>query len=171
MARRRAAPPDPYEHGFEVAQRRRLNLRELDEDSPYGAPKRPPRISWKWLLALLAVVLMLGIGRSITARNATALKANCSKVQIGLGETSLRTHGPQLLHWAVTGAPGTRFVVAIGDPGTAAHQSTTVQTMPRACIARGEFGVLVPPGHYPVSVTRVGDSAPAASKTVSITAH
>ena len=152
---------DPYEHGFEVAQRRRLDL----PPEPLIPPdrkrwQRPGRLGWQVIVVALAVVVLLGIGRAVTARNATGLKADCSRLQLAVAEKSLTSRGPQLLHWAVTGPKGTRFQVAIQPPDGLVHaQLSPAQTMSDGCLARGQFGVLVPPGSYQVVYLRLDGQA------------
>jgi hypothetical protein len=144
---------DPYERGFEVAQRRRVDLRE----PPPDVVRRPPRMSWKVVLGALAVVVLIAVGRGISARDATSLHASCTKAQLALGEKSVPSRGPQLLHWAATVPAGTRFLVAVDAAGHSGHaQQSPVQVMGQACLARGQFGVLVPPGHYTVALVQVG---------------
>ena len=148
---------DPYEHGFEVAQRRRMHLPPEPLTSPgRGRWQRPGRVGWQVLLVALGVVVLLAVGRAVTARNATGLKADCSRLQLATAETSVQSRGPQLLHWAVTGPRGTRFQVAIQPPDGLLHaQFSPAQSMPGGCLARGQFGVLVPPGRYEVVYLRL----------------
>jgi hypothetical protein len=152
---------DPFEHGFEVAQRRRLNLPpDLPPDLPPGHRKRwqrPSRISWQVIVVALGVVVLLAIGRAVTSRNATGLKADCTKFQLAVAEKSLTSRGAALLHWAATAPAGTRFTVTIDRPDGDSNghaQQTPTQTMGRGCLAHGQFGVLVPPGRYNVSLVR-----------------
>ena len=169
---------DPYEHGFEVAQRRRLNLPPEPPPQVRKRWQRPGRIGWQVIVVALGVVVLLAVGRAVTARNATGLKADCSKFQIAVAEKTVRSRGPELLHWAVTAPAGSHFTVAIDRPagGPNGHeQGTPLQTMDRDCLAKGQFGVLVPPGRYYVSVNRpVGGPPPAeermAYRTVTVTA-
>jgi hypothetical protein len=54
----------------------------------------------------------------------------------------------------------------------AAGQASRLQTMGHGCLGHGAFGVLLPPGTYPVTLFRVdasGSVAPAASTTVRVT--
>jgi hypothetical protein len=146
---------DPYEHGFEVAQRRRLHL---PLDPPPESRKRwqrPGRLGWQVLVVALGVVVLLAVGRAITARNATRLKPSCSQLQLAVAETSVVSRGAGLLHWAVTGPAGMTFQVAIEPPGGRSHaQISPAQVMPAQCLARGQFGVLVPAGRYTVVYIR-----------------
>ena len=120
---------DPYERGFEVARRGRLDLPP--------EPTRDERTRWQrpgWQVTLLAlgVVVLLAVGKSVTARNATGLKANCAKFQLAVAEKSVPSHGDSPLHWAATAPAGTRFVVAIDKPAGSANgheQVTRVETM------------------------------------------
>ena len=167
---------DPYEHGFEVAQRRRLHL-PPEPMVPPGNKRwqRPGRVGWQTLVVTLGVVVLIAIGRAVTAQHATGLKANCSREQISIAEKSVQSRGSALLHWAVTAAPGTRFVVAIDRPEgsvNAHEQATTEQSMSKGCLAEGQFGVLVPPGTYNVSLVLFDGAAErrAAFRTVTVTA-
>ena len=167
---------DPFEHGFEVAQRRRLDLPLEPINDERRRWQRPGRIGWQVIVAALGVVVLVAIGRSVTARNATGLKANCTKFQLAAGEKSVPSRSATLLHWAATAPAGTRFVVAIdraGSAATAHAQATPVQTMGSGCLAHGQFGVLVPPGSYRLTLIRAGDAAnadePVASRPVTVT--
>ena len=147
---------DPFERGFEVAQRRRLDLppEPTDERKRW---QRPGRIGWQVIVGALAVVLLLAVGRAVTARNATGLKADCTRMQLAVAEKSVQSRGSSLLHWAVTAPAGTRFAVSINPRGPSvngAEQSTPEQTMSKGCLAHGQFGVLVPPGSYRVNLVR-----------------
>jgi len=53
----------------------------------------------------------------------------------------------------------------------AAGQASRLETMGRGCLGRGSFGVLLPPGTYPVTLFRVDGSAVSAvaSTTVRVT--
>jgi len=148
---------DPFERGFEVAQRRRLDLPPEPVDDERKRRQRPGRLGWQVILIALGVVVLLAVGRSVTARNATALKADCTKFQLAVGEKSVVSRGPALLHWAVTAPAGARFSVAISKPQGSVNgqeQGTRELVMGKGCIARGAFGVLVPPGHYLVELLR-----------------
>lgn len=148
---------DPYEHGFEVAQRRRLDLPTDPIRDERKRWQRPGRIGWQVILVALGVVVLLAVGRAVTARNATHLRADCTRFQLAIAETSLQSRGAGLLHWAVTAPAGTRFVVAIDRPpgGDGRHEQVTpVETMGSGCLAHGQFGVLVPPGSYQVGLVR-----------------
>jgi hypothetical protein len=148
---------DPFEHGFEVAQRRRLDLPLEPMRDERRRWQRPGRIGWQVIVAALGVVVLVAVGRAATARNATGLKANCAKFQIAVGEKSVPSRGATLLHWAVTAPADTRFAVAIDRPGGDANghaQVAPVQTMGKGCLAHGQFGVLVPPGSYLLSLLR-----------------
>jgi hypothetical protein len=177
-------PSDPYEHGFEAVQRQRMPLPDLSPDGTGLKP--PPRASWKWVLGGLAIVAAVGIGRGVAVTNGSALKANCHRPQISLAEKTVTSKGSGLLHWSVTAAPGTRFVVAINaasvvaSGGTVAATAKTsgatqvsrTQTMSGGCLAHGMFGVLVAPGTYPVTMFGISgsDPGPLASTTVRVTA-
>ena len=169
---------DPYEHGFEVAQRRRLDLPPEPLHDEHKRWQRPGRVGWQVLVVALGVVVLLAVGRAVTSRNATGLKADCSRFQLAVAEKSVTSRGSTLLHWAVTAPAGTHFTVAIDNPqgGPNPHaQDTPLQTMGHECLARGQFGVLVPPGHYNVSLNRpVGGPVPAeermAYRSVTVTA-
>jgi hypothetical protein len=180
-------PPDPFEHGFEVAQRRRLDLPPVDlPPEPGRRWQRPARLGWRVLLLLLAVVVLLGIGRAVTARNSTGLRSDCSRVQLALAEHSVVSRSSTLLHWAATAPVGTRYVVAVNAqsvdvavgpptavPKTGPHaQVSSVQTMGTGCLTTGEFGVLVPPGDYDVTLFRVDgtQATPVVTKQVTVTA-
>jgi hypothetical protein len=146
---------DPFEHGFEVAQRRRLDLPPEPTKEERKRWQRPGRTGWQVIVFALAIVLLLSIGKAVTARNATGLKGDCSRFQLAVAEKSVQSRGAALLHWATTAPAGTRFVVAIdktGAPVTEHEQATPPQTMPSGCLAHGQFGVLVPPGTYRVDV-------------------
>ena len=151
---------DPFERGFDSAQRRRLDLPPEPTKDERKRWQRPGRLGWQVIVGALGVVLLLSIGRAVTARNATGLKADCKRFQLAVGEKSVVSRGPTLLHWAVTAPVGTRYVVAIAKPGGSAHgqeQGTREQVMGSGCLAHGQFGVLVPPGHYLVELLRVGN--------------
>jgi hypothetical protein len=151
---------DPYEHGFEVAQRRRLDLPLEPPPEERKRWQRPGRLGWQVVVVALGVVVLLAVGRAVTARNATGLKASCSRLQLAVAEKTVRSRGPELLHWAVTGPKGIRFMVAIQPPDGLLHaQISPTQTMPGGCIARGQFGVLVPPGRYEVVFMRLDGEA------------
>jgi len=148
---------DPFEHGFEVAQRRRLDLPLEPMQDERRRWQRPGRIGWQVIVAALAVVVLVAVGKAATARNSTGLKANCAKFQLAAGEKSVPSRGATLLHWAATAPAGTRFVVAIDRPGGDANghaQVTPVQTMAKGCLAHGQFGVLVPAGRYRLTLLR-----------------
>jgi hypothetical protein len=181
-----ASPPDPFEHGFEVAQRRRLALPPVDvPPEPGGRWQRPARFGWRVVVALLAIVVLLGIGRAMTARNSTGLKSDCSRVQLALGDSSVASRSSTLLHWAATAPVGTKFVVAINArtldattmPPTATPATGTqtqvgpVQTMGSGCLTTGQFGVLMPPGHYDVTLFRLDgtQATPVATRPVTVT--
>ena len=155
---------DPYEQGFEVAQRRRLNLPPEPPPEERKRWQRPSRIGWQVIVVALGVVVLLAIGRAVTSRNATGLKADCTRFQIAVAEKSVTSRGSTLLHWAVTAPAGTHFTVAIDKPAgsvTGHEQQTPLQTMSRDCLAHGQLGVLVPPGRYNVSLVRpVGGPVP-----------
>jgi hypothetical protein len=164
---------DPYEHGFEVAQRRRLNL-PVDPPAEHRKRwQRPGRLGWQVLVVALGVVVLLAIGRAMTARNATGLKADCNRAQLAVAEKTVVSRGPALLHWAATAPSGTRFFVAITPVGSSTPaQATPMETMTGKCLARGEFGVLVAPGRYVVRLIRlVGPTeTTVASRPVTVTA-
>ena len=151
---------DPFERGFEVAQRRRLDLPPEPTKDERKRWQRPGRLGWQVIVGALGLVLLVAIGRAVTARNATGLKADCKRFQLAVGEKTVASRGPTLLHWAVTAPAGTRFIVAIAKPGGSAQgqaQGTHEQVMSGECLAHGQFGVLVPPGHYVVELRRVVD--------------
>jgi hypothetical protein len=163
---------DPYEHGFEVAQRRRLDLPPEPEPERHSRWQRPGRVGWQVLVVLLGIVVLVAIGRAMTARNATNLRADCTHMRLAVAEDSVVSRGSSLLHWAATAPSGTRFVVAIDPAGSARHaQVTPAQSMGGGCLARGEFGVLVPPGDYDVTLLRLdGDTeTKMATRSVSVT--
>ncbi|MDQ1684354.1 MAG: hypothetical protein QOC82_1091 [Frankiaceae bacterium] len=179
-----APPPDPYEYGFDVAQRRRQPLPEMPEE-----PRRRfggiSRDTWKWTLGALAVLTTIAITRGVQATREGSLKPNCGRFQVKVAEHSVVSRGGQLLRWSATSAPGVRYVVAVnatsvtleGTVATAvpavgaAGQASRLETMGRGCLGRGSFGVLLPPGTYPVTLFRVDGSAvrPVASTTVKVT--
>jgi hypothetical protein len=177
-------PHDPYQYGFDVAQRRRIPLPEIPEEGQRR--RRPPRDTWKWVLGGLAVVTGVAIGRGVAARNATALSADCHRFQVAVGEKSVVSHSSHLLHWAVTGPAGTSYVVALnarslsvsGDvanavPGVgSAGQASRVQKLGHGCLATGVFGVLLPPGRYDVTLFQVDvvTAIPVAHTSVTVTA-
>ena len=167
---------DPFERGFEVAQRRRLDLPPEPTQDDRKRWQRPGRLGWQVIVIALGVVVLLAIGRSVTARNATGLKADCTKFQLAVGEKSVVSRGPALLHWAVTAPVGSRYVVAISKPEGSVNgqqQGTREQVMGKDCLARGQFGVLVPPGRYLVELLRVvkpGAEQRMASRGVTVTA-
>ena len=151
---------DPFEHGFEVAQRRRLDLPPEPTKDERKRWQRPGRLGWQVIVGALGLVLLVAIGKAVTARNATGLKADCKRFQLAVGEKTVASRGPTLLHWAVTAPAGTRFIVAIAKPGGSAQgqeQGTREQVMGSGCLVHGQFGVLVPPGHYLVELLRVVD--------------
>jgi hypothetical protein len=151
---------DPYEHGFEVAQRRRLDLPVEPPPQEHRRWQRPGRLGWQVVVAALGVVALLAIGRAVTARNATGLKPNCSRLALAVAEKTVQSHGPALLHWAATGPKGTKFIVAIEpSDGLARAQVSPDQVMPGGCLAHGQFGVLVPPGDYDVVLMRLDGKA------------
>ena len=150
---------DPYEHGFEVAQRRRLDLPPEPTKEERKRWQRPGRVGWQVIVFALGVVVLVAVGKAVTARNATGLKADCTKFQLAVAEKSVQSRSSTLLHWAVTAPAGTRFVVSINPRGASftdpRQQSTQDLTMSKDCLARGQFGVLVPPGSYQVNLLRV----------------
>lgn len=148
---------DQFEQGFEAAQRRRLNLPPELPPEQHKRWQRPGRVGWQVILVALGFVLLLAVGRAVSARNATGLKADCAKFQLAVADSSVRSRGSTLLQWAATAPAGTRFVVGIDRPGgsvTAHEQVTPVQTMTKDCLAHGQFGVLVPPGRYLLALYR-----------------
>jgi len=151
---------DPFERGFESAQRRRLDLPPEPTSEERKRWQRPGRLGWQVILIALGVVVLLAVGRAVTARNATGLHANCAKFQLAVAEKSVPSRGATLLHWAVTAPAGTRFVVSLNRPGVSLdrgdQQSSREVTMSSKCLAHGQFGVLVPPGRYELSLLRVG---------------
>ena len=165
---------DPFEHGFEVAQRRRQELPPEPTKEERKRWQRPGRVGWPVVLVALGAVIVLAVGRATTARNATHLKADCARYQIAVAEASVQSRGAGLLHWAVTAPAGAAYVVAI-DPvagsSTGRGQSTPVQTMGSGCLAHGQFGVLVPPGRYQVALVRPqgGAEQRMAFRTVTVT--
>ena len=179
-----AEPPDPYEHGFEAIQRQRLDLPPVDAAD--GPVKRPPRVSWRWLVIALAVIAAIAIGRGVTS-NSDALHASCSKSQVAVSEKSVTSHGSGVLNWSATAAAGTRFAVAINAGGLTVNgtsdeptaiaagaggtQVSRLMPMPHGCLAHGVFGVLVDPGSYQVTLfTFTGNvGVPAASTRVRVT--
>jgi len=180
-----APPPDPYEYGFEVAQRQRQPLQELPEDPqpPRGGLGRD---TWKWTLGGLAVVSAIALTRGLQATEAGSLDPNCGKVQVKVASHSVVSRGGDLLRWSATASPGVRYVVAVNASsvtldGTvanavpavgAAGQASRVQTMGHGCLGRGSFGVLLPPGTYPVTFFRLdagGGVVPVVSTTVKVT--
>jgi hypothetical protein len=162
-----SAPPDPYEYGFDVAQRRRQSLPELPA-KPHRR-RGPSRDTWKWTLGALAVVTAVAVGRGVQATHTSALKADCTRAQVKVGEKSVVSRGGGLLHWSATGARGLRYVVAVdaktvtvaGNVATAvpatgtAGQASRVQTMGGGCLGHGAFGMLLPAGTYPVTLFRI----------------
>lgn len=164
---------DPYEHGFEAARRRRLDLPPELPPERRSRWQRPGRLGWQVLVVALGVVVLLAVGRAVTARNATGLSADCSRLQLAVAEKSVPSKRAQLLHWAATGPKGLRYTVAIvSTERTGRTQTTAVQTMPAGCLAHGQFGVLVPPGRYDVVLTRVdaASSVRVAQRPVTVTA-
>ena len=146
---------DPFERGFESAQRRRLDLPPEPTQDERKRWQRPGRLGWQVIVVALGVVVLIAVGRSVTARNATGLKPDCKRFQLAVGEKTVVSHGPALLHWAATAPAGTRFYVAIAQVDGSVNgfeQRTREQTMSGDCIARGQFGVLVRPGHYLVEL-------------------
>jgi hypothetical protein len=180
-----APPPDPYEYGFEVAQRQRQPLPEIPEE-PQRRRGGLGRDTWKWTFGGLAVLSVVVITRGIQSMQAGSLKADCARVQVQVAQHTVVSRGGQLLRWSATAAPGVRYVVAVnatsvtlaGTVATAvpargaAGQASRLQTMGHGCLGHGAFGVLLPPGTYPVTLFRVdeaGSVAPAASTTVRVT--
>jgi hypothetical protein len=177
-------PADPYEHGFEAVQRQRLQLPPAEAEG--GPLKRPPRVSWRWLVIALAVVAAIAIGRGLTS-SSNALHANCSKAQVAVSEKSVTSHGSGVLNWSATAPAGTRYAVAINAgsvtasgssdqptaeaAGAGGTQVSRLQAMPHGCLAHGVFGVLVEPGNYRVTLfTFTGNvGVPAASTRVRVT--
>lgn len=177
-------PPDPYEYGFEVAQRQRQPLPELPED-----PK-PPRAglgrdTWKWTLGALLVLSVIAITRGVQATHQGSLEPNCSRVQVKVASHTVVSRGGQLLRWSATSSAGVRYVVAVnassvtidGTVATAvpaagaAGQASRVETMGHGCLGRGSFGVLLPPGTYPVTFFRIdaGGATAEATTTIKVT--
>ena len=165
---------DPFERGFELAQRRRLDLPLEPSEQERKRWQRPGQFGWQVIVGALGLVLLVAIGKAVTSRNATGLKADCSRMQLSVAEKTVPTRGATLLHWAVTAPAGTRFVVGIdsatGDVNGHA-QATPEQAMSKGCLAHGQFGVLVPPGTYRVVLVRVSGALQerVASKSVTVT--
>lgn len=177
-------PPDPYEHGFEAVQRQRLELPPAEVEG--GPVKRPPRVSWRWLVIALAVVAAIAIGRGVTS-SSQALHANCAKDQVAISEKSVTSHGSGVLNWSATAAAGTRYAIAINAgsvsvngssdqptavaAGVGGTQVSRLASMPRGCLAHGVFGVLVEPGSYQVTLFTFTGSVgvPAASTRLRVT--
>jgi hypothetical protein len=178
-----APPPDPYEYGFEVAQRQRQPLPELPEDPK--PPRGLGRDTWKWTLGGLVVLSAVVLTRGLQASRAGSLDPNCARTQVKVASHSVVSRGGQLLHWSATAAPGVRYVVAVnatsvtldGKVATAvpasgsAGQASRLETMGHGCLGHGVFGVLLPPGTYPVTFFRVDGAAvaPVVSTTVKVT--
>ena len=183
MPEQPSAPPDPYEYGFEVAQRQRQPLPELPEDPK---PPRLGRDTWKWTLGALAVLSAIAITRGVQSTHQGSLSPNCGRFQVKVASHTVVSRGGQLLRWSATSAAGVRYVVAVnassvtldGPVATAvpavgaAGQASRVQTMGHDCLGRGSFGVLLPPGTYPVTLFRLdgaGSATAVASTTVRVT--
>lgn len=179
-------PPDPYEYGFEVAQRQRQPLPEIPEEPRRGFGGRFGRDTWKWTLGALAVLTAVAITRGVQDTRAGSLDPNCGRVQVKVAEHSVVSRGGQLLRWSATAAPGVRYVVAVnartvtvaGDVATAVPatgavgQASRLQTMGHGCLGSGKFGVMVAPGTYPVTFFRIdvgGTATAVASTTVRVT--
>lgn len=179
-----APPPDPYEYGFEVAQRQRQPLPELPDD-PKPPRGRFGRDTWKWTLGALLVLSVVAITRGVQSTREGSLQPNCGRIQVKVASHTVVSRGGQLLRWSATSAPGIRYVVAVnassvtldGTVATAvpatggAGQASRLQTMGHGCLGRGAFGVLLPPGTYPVTFFRVDGASIArvVSTTVRIT--
>jgi hypothetical protein len=166
---------DPFERGFDVAQRRRLDLPPEPAKDERRRWQRPGRLGWQVIVGALGLVLLFAIGKAATARNATGLKADCTRFQIAVAEKSVPSRSATLLHWAVTSPAGTRFVVAIDTTSgsSPAHaQAAPGETMGKGCLSHGQFGVLVPPGTYRVDLLTVGGVLDklVASRAVTVTA-
>lgn len=179
-----SAPPDPYEYGFEVAQRQRQPLPELPDDPK--PPRGLGRDTWKWTLGALLVLSAVAITRGVQATHEGSLDPNCGRFQVKVASHTVESRGGQLLRWSATSSPGVRYVVAVnassvtldGTVATAvpaigaAGQASRIETMGHGCLGRGSFGVLVPPGTYSVTFFRVegsGAVTPEASTTVKVT--
>ena len=166
-----APPPDPYEYGFEVVQRQRLPLPELPPE-PARRRRDLGRDRWRWTLVGLVLLAAIALVRGIQSTHSGSLSPNCARVQVKVAEHSVASRGTKLLHWSATAAPGVRYVVAInamsvtlaGTVATAVPaagstgQASRLQTMGHGCLGRGSFGVLLPPGSYPVTLFRVDDA-------------
>jgi len=180
-----APPPDPYEYGFEVAQRQRQPLPDLGED-PQPPRTRFGRDTWKWTLGGLAVLSAVALTRGLQTTEAGSLDPNCGRIQVKVASHSVVSRGGELLRWSATASPGVRYVVAVnattvtlsGKVANAvpavgsAGQASRLQTMGHGCLGRGSFGVLLPPGTYPVTFFRIdgpGAVTPVVSTTVKVT--
>lgn len=165
-------PPDPYEYGFDVAQRQRQPLPEIPAEP--GRRSGLGRDTWKWTLAALAVLTAVAIGRGIQATQAGSLKPDCTRTQVKIASHSVVSRGGQLIRWSATSAAGMRYVVGVnaksvtvaGTTVTAAAavgqigQASPVETMGHSCLGRGQFGVLLLPGTYPVTLFRIDGETP-----------
>jgi hypothetical protein len=178
-------PPDPYEYGFEVVQRQRQPLPDLPAD-PKGRGRGRGRDTWKWTLGGFLILTAIAISRGVQSTHEGSLDPDCGRIQVKVGSSTVVSHGDQLMRWSATAAAGVRYVVAVnassvtlaGDVATAvpvsgaAGQASRVQTMGHGCLGRGSFGVLLPPGTYPVTFFRVdasGAVTPSARTTVKVT--
>lgn len=179
-----APPPDPYEYGFEVAQRRRQPLPEIPEE-PRRRRGGLGRDSWKWTIGGFAVLAVVVITRGITSTQAGSLDPDCAHLRVKVADGTVVSRGGQLLRWSATAAAGVRYVVAVnastvtinGTVATAvpargaAGQASRVQTMGHGCLGHGSFGMLLPPGTYPVTLFRIDGASvsPEARTTVRVT--
>lgn len=187
-----APPPrDPYEQGFETVQRRRAQLAAGGVPSaPYQPQaKPPPRPTWRWLLAAIALVIVVAGVRGGLSSHPPALRKSCTTPAFALSGGSVKVR--HLVRWSVTGPPGTRFALAVGvasftlapsgkllpvaDGPHPTQVVTPVDVLGRGCTGNGAFGVSVPAGRYAVRmfvVTGHGATAaarPVATKTLVVT--
>lgn len=169
-----APPPDPYEYGFEVVQRQRQPLPDLPEE-PVRRGGGLHRQRWRVTIIGFVLLAAIALVRGIQSSHSGSLSPNCDRIQVKVADRSVPSRGTKLLHWSATAAAGVRYVIAInatsvtlaGTVATAvpatgpAGQASRLQTMGHGCLGRGSFGVLLPPGTYPVTLFRVDDRGPA----------
>jgi hypothetical protein len=92
------------------------------------------------------------------------LTTSCSQPAVRLLPSSVQAHDP--VHWSATGPAGTRFVLKASG-----HRLGPPVQLSSGCTGSGVFGAQLRPGHYHVSMVRLGGGAdaPLAQRTLTVT--